>query len=167
MKKDYSKEEKQIIKEWKNKFPNIGLHSLYFEKNSEGKLCWYIKKFGIIKKEVEIPTTPIFMNIEVIKAVCCQCKKKIVVFDNRYYGFDGTTSKHTEEREYTPNLNKINNNLYNIEIIIENEDSLDNFNEIIGEKCSMDFYSNSFSWIRINKIDEKGKKTLVEDIETS
>lgn len=61
----------------------------------------------------------------------------------------------------------INKKSYSIEMIIENDESLEKFNEAIGEEKSFDFYSNSFSWIRINKIDENNKKTLVEDIETA
>ena len=144
-----------------------GLHSIYYETDENGEVYSYIKIFGLFKKKIIYPKAPMCMLVKVIKATCKDCKKEILVFDNRFYGYDGTTSQYEEERKYSPNFKKISNECYKVEIIIENDNSLKEFNEAIGEKCNSEFYSNSFSWIRINRIDEKGKRTIIVDLETA
>ncbi|MCI7554073.1 MAG: hypothetical protein MST00_01330 [Tenericutes bacterium] len=167
LKNDYTDEEKELIEEYEANYPKTGFHSTYFEADSNGNVYSYIKILGIFKKRIVFPNQPICLSVKTIKAICTKCKNEILVFDNRYYGYDGMTSENVEEKKYIPHLKMINKKSYSIEMIIENDESLEKFNEAIGEEKSFDFYSNSFSWIRINKIDENNKKTLVEDIETA
>ena len=102
-----------------------------------------------------------------IKVICSKCQKEIVLFDNRYYGYDGMTSDNEEKRKYILHYKQRGKEPHSIEVAIENEPSLEDFNMVIGESVTYDFYSNSFSWIGIYIIDENGKKKKLYAFETS
>ena len=89
----YTDEEKRLIKEYEDGFPDIGGHTLYGEMDANGKPYHFIKIFGMFKKHIDLPNPPFFMNIHVVKAQCSQCQKDILLFDSRYYGYDGMTAE--------------------------------------------------------------------------
>lgn len=164
----YTDDEKQEIKEYEDKSPNIGLHSLNGEIDSNGNPFYYIKIFGIFKKRIEIPEEPICMRVTVVKAVCSKCLKEILLFDNRYHGYDAVNTVSDEEaKKYIPHFKQKNKESYNVEIIVENESSLEKFMELLGEQCSFELYADSFSWIEIVGVDSKGKKKVFCDYETA
>ena len=68
-----------------------------------------------------------------------------------------TDEDDEEEKEYIPNF-KQRKQKYSIEITVENELSLEAFNEVLGEQCTPELYSNSFSYIVICGVDENGNK---------
>lgn len=167
LKKNYTNDEKQLIKEYEASIPNTGWHTIHGGIDSNGNPYSYIRILGIFRKYVKFPAPPIFMEIDVIKAKCALCQNEIVLFDSRYHGYNGMTFNDEEVKKYIPHFKQRGNKLYHIEITIENEPSLEAFNEVIGEQCSLDFYSNSFSWIGIYGLDENGKKKLLYDFETA
>lgn len=165
--KVYTKEEKELIKEYESKIPDTSWHILCGERDSDCNVRWYIRRFFIFKKYIEFPDQPSFMSVKVIKVNCSQCQKEIIVFDNRYHGYDGMISDNKEEKNYTPKFKENDSISYKIEITIENDVSLDEFNERTGEEHSYEFYSNAFSWIKICRIDANGKKKILCDEETA
>ena len=56
---------------------------------------------------------------------------------------------------------------YEIVIVIENDPSLEAFNENSNERYSYEFYSNAFYSIRVYGIDENGRKRMLFDAETA
>jgi hypothetical protein len=165
--KEYTDDEKHLIQEYEDKIPHTGWHSIYGGLDTEGKPYSYIKYFGIFKKRVDFPQIPVCMNMNVIKAVCLQCQNDVVLFDSRTHGYDGMTSDHTEERNCIPHFKQRGNTPYSVEVAIENQPSLEAFNEMMEEQHSFAFYSNSFTSIRICGLGAKGKKELLYDIETA
>lgn len=117
--------------------------------------------------EVIVPEMPDFALVSIIKAVCPNCGREIVLFDNRKHGYDGMTAKHENAMNYIPHFKQKGKTSYRIEMTIENDSSLEEFQEASGFKCSAEFYSNSFSWIRIYGIDAMGKKKKLYDYETA
>jgi hypothetical protein len=167
LERNYTNDEKRLIKEYENKIPYTGLHSIYGGLDSNGKPYSYIKILGIFKKYITFPQTPAFMDVNVMKSTCSQCQKEIILFDSRYYGYEGMMSNDIEAKKYIPHFKQSGHNLYGIEVTVENEPSLEIFNNVSNKQCSLEFYSNSFSWIRIHGLDENGKKKLLYDFETA
>ena len=167
LEKNYTDDEKRLIEEYGNSISHAGGHSIYSGIDSEGEPYYYTRILGIFKKSITLPKAPVFMGIDVIKAMCSQCQKEIVLFDSRYYGYDGMTSADEDAKKYTPHFKQRDRKLYCIEITIENEPSLAAFSEVLGEPCSFEFYSNSFSCIWVHGLDENGKKQLLYDFETA
>ncbi|MBQ4601844.1 MAG: hypothetical protein IJB24_03190 [Clostridia bacterium] len=165
--KDYTDNEKQLITQYENKIPDTGSHPIYGGIDSDGNPYSYIKILGIFKKHIEFPQPPGFMWIDVIKAVCSHCQSEIVLFDNRCYGYDGMTVDNEVEKNYICHFRQRDNTSYGIWITVENEPSLEEFNEMMNQQCSLEFYSNSYSRIRIHGFDENGKKKLLYGFETA
>ena len=64
----YTQEEKRLKKEYEEKIPDTGRHSIHGGVDAGGKPYCYIKKFFFFKKYIELPHEPVFMGINVIKA---------------------------------------------------------------------------------------------------
>lgn len=167
LEKNYTNDEKRLIKEYEDSLPKIGWHSIHGELDSAGKPCHYIKILGIFKKHITFPPTPVFMEVNVVKAICLKCQKEIVLFDSRYHGYEGMIANDEEAKKYIPLFKQRGNGSYNIIVTIENEPSLEAFIENLNEQCSYEFYSNSFSCICIYGLDNNGKKKLLYDFETA
>ena len=120
----YTQEEKRIKKEYEEKIPATGWHSIHGGVDASGKPCSYIKKFFFIKKYVEFPQEPVFMEINVIKAACSQCQKEIVVFDSRYNGYDSQFTTE-EQKEYIPSFENSKAEVGNITVALEQDDAED------------------------------------------
>lgn len=164
--KDYTDEEKQLISEYESKIPKIGMHTIYGGVDADGKPYSYIKRFGIFKQYIKFPPIPVFMDFEIVKAVCSQCKKDVVLFDSRYYGYDGITSDNAEAKNYIPRFKEKDHKIYNIVINIWNMLSLEEFNNELNANCSLEEYSNSFGGISALGIDEKRNRIMLFDFET-
>ena len=54
-----------------------------------------------------------------------------------------------------------------LQVKVENDASLEEFNENTGLDFSEEQYSNAFSWITIYKLNDKGKATIIFDEETA
>ncbi len=119
-------------------------------------------------EEIFVPPLPYFSLITVIKIKCTECDKEHIVFDSRSHGYDGMTSEHNKEAlEYKPNFRLKCKTPVSISVKIENDESLEEFKKNTNLDFTEEQYSNSFSWIIIYKIDEKGKKTKIFDWETA
>lgn len=167
MEKDYTDDEKRIISEYEKSIPNIGFHSLYGGVDSDGKPYSYIKILGIFKKPITFPEAPVFMQFDVIKAICPKCQKEIVIFDSRHHGYDGMISDDEEMKKYILHFKQKGTEPCKIEVTVENEPSLEAFQKITNHDCSFEFYSNAFCSISIRRIDINGKKRLLFDFETA
>ena len=106
------------------------------------------------------------MDIKLIRAVCPQYHKGLLLFDSRYHGYDTTMSDNKEANYYIPHFKK-EAKLYEIRIYVENEPSFEAFLESSNENTSFELYSKAFTWIRIDGINEKGKKKVFLDIKTA
>ena len=163
----FTKDEKALVNEYEKNVPNIRWHSIYGELDSNGKPYNYIKILGLFKKRIVFPQAPVFMKVNVIKGICSHCQQEVVLFDSRYHGYDGMTSNDEEVRKYTPVFKQVDNKTYGVIVAIENEQTLESFNEIISEQCSYEFYSNSFISISIYTKEEYGKKRILYSFETA
>ncbi len=120
------------------------------------------------REEIIVPERPFFSGIVVIKIKCADCGKEHLLFDSRIYGYDGMTSEETEETmEYEPHFRLKCENIVSLELKVENNESFEEFDEDCDLGFTQEQYSDSFSWIWIYKIDEKGKKTKILDYETA
>ncbi|MBR3104594.1 MAG: hypothetical protein IKH46_12325 [Lachnospiraceae bacterium] len=117
--------------------------------------------------EVYIPPKPPFATVTVLKAKCTSCGKEHILFDSRINGYDAMTSEDRDDTEYVPHYNIYSKKQYNLEICIENDESLEEFIEATGIKESEEFYSDAFSWIAIYGIDENQKRRKLFDLETA
>lgn len=166
LKRSYSNEEKRLIQEYENNLPKLGMHTIYGEIDRDGNPIHYIKVLGLFKKKIIFPQAPSFMNIAAVKGVCSSCKKIIDIFDSRYHGYDGMLSVDRELQNYVPTFTPSKKS-YEIVIVIENDPSLEAFNENSNERYSYEFYSNAFYSIRVYGIDENGRKRMLFDAETA
>ena len=167
MEKEYTDDEKVLIKEYEKSVPNTGYHTIYGGIDSDGKPYRYIKILGIFKKRITFPTPPVFMQVDVIKAICAKCQNEIVIFDSRHYGYDGMISNDEEIKKYIHQFKQKGTAPCKIEVTVENELSLEAFKKIANNDCSFEFYSNAFLSIRICRLDKNGKKKLLYDFETA
>lgn len=147
----YTKEEEQLKKEYEEKVPDTGYHTVYGGVDSEGQVYSYIKKFGIFKKYIEFPKVPVFMTVTVIKVVCGQCNENIAVFDSRYHGYDSPDSTE-EQLAYVPYFEQIKEKSGNVLLNIEQYDE-------------EDVPPDHFSRIRVYIISGDKKKKIL-DLET-
>ena len=117
--------------------------------------------------EVYVPPKPPFATVTVLKAKCTSCGKEHILFDSRINGYDAMTSEERDDTEHVPHYNSYSKNQYNLEICIENDESLDKFIEATGINESEEFYSDAFSWIAIYGIDENQKRRKLFEFETA
>ena len=60
-----------------------------------------LKILGIFKNYFEWEPLPVCANIKEVKAICSDCGKELLIFDNRIHGSDSDLTKK-EELEYIP-----------------------------------------------------------------
>lgn len=124
LRNSYTKDEKRLKKEYEEKVPDPGWHTIYGGIDANGKPYSYIKKIFFFKKYIEFPPEPVFMGVNVIKAICSQCNNEIVIYDSRYHGYDSQFITE-EQRLYVPhfeNSKAINGNIF---ISLEQYDEVD------------------------------------------
>ena len=106
--------------------------------------------------------------IAVVKIKCQHCGAEHLVFDSRYHGYDGITGNHTEEKVlYQPHFRSKGTEAVGIEIKIENDPSIESFQENTGLSFAEEQYSEAFSWIKIYAVKQNGKKHVILDYETA
>lgn len=165
--KSYTEDKKRLIKEYEDSCPDVGWHSIHGGIGPDGKPCHYIKILGLFRKNIAFPEAPACMNINAVKACCAQCSSEIILFDNRYHGYDGMISDYDEEREYILHFSQKSSEICKLEIVVENAPSIESFCENTEEQCSHAFYSNAFSRITIYTVNEDGRKKQLYDFETA
>lgn len=120
------------------------------------------------KKEVFIPEIPSFLGISVVKVQCFLCGKEHILFDNRYHGYDGVTGvKIRKKLDYLPHFKHKCRTAVTIEIKVENDLSLPEFQENTGLEYDEAQYSNAFGWIAIYSVNSVGKRRKIFEAETA
>lgn len=112
----------------------------------------------------------VYENTEnaIIKIKCSECGAKRVIFDERYHGYSAVTSEsNIATVESQEDFALMFDDAVAVQVKVENDASLDEFNENTGLDFSEEQYSNAFSWITIYKLNDKGKATEIFDEETA
>ena len=141
-------EEKRLEREYEENLPDIGWHTIYGDRDADGKLYSYIKKFFFFKKRIDFPPSPAFMDVNVIKATCSQCKKEFTVFDSRYHGYDAQFAAE-EQKAYVPHFENSKAKTGNITVTLEQNDE---------ESVAPEY----FSWIQISVMNGNKKHTFFD-----
>ena len=162
--------ERELLKPYCDALENWLFSHGSFSTKDENGLVHYWKRLSDDRNdvvEVYIPPEPPFATVTVLKAKCTSCGKEHILFDSRINGYDAMTSEDRDDTEYVPHYNSYSKKQYNLEICIENDESLEEFIEATGIKESEEFYSDAFSWIAIYGIDENQKRRKLFDLETA
>ena len=116
---------------------------------------------------------PRYINQTVYKIICPNCKTEYILYDNSKYGYDGCIcSEKQNDGEinfYQVKKKILPDNLFELKISIENNESYEDFLDAAGMtnlECDFDKYSNAFSWIIIYAY-INGRKTKLYEEETS
>lgn len=112
----------------------------------------------------------VYENTEnaVIKIKCNECGAERVIFDERYHGYNAVASEDRSGAvERQDNFALVCDDAVAVQVKVENDATLDEFNENTGLDFSEDQYANAFSWITIYKLNDKGKATIIFDEETA
>ena len=139
-------------------------------RNEDGMLHHWKLTSPFTKKEVILPEKPAFAGIMSMQAACSQCGRMHTVFDNRVHGYDAVFCNENANLEDEPHYQKRMTRDHlprKIEIITENDETMEMFRDNTGIECDENTYSNAFGWIGAYAIDEKGKKTRILDWETA
>ena len=109
-------------------------------------------------------------EVTAYKAACPCCKAEYIIYDNSKYGYNGCIcNEEQNDKEidfYQVKKKNLPDNLFELKIAIENDESYESFLESTGAECDVDTYSNAFSWISIYSFID-GKKTRLYDEETA
>lgn len=139
-------------------------------RDDDGTIHYWKLTSPFAKKEVIAPEKPAFAGIVSMQAECICCGKVHAIFDNRIHGYDGVFCNEGENLTYQPHYQKRTTRdglPRKIEIVTENDETLEEFRENTDIDCDETAYSNAFGWISIYAIDAKGKKSKILDFETS
>ena len=119
-------------------------------------------------EEMFLPDRPYFSGIVVIKIRCPKCGKEYLIFDSRIHGYDGMTSKKDQATmEYEPHFKLKCKEAVALEVKIENDKSLEDFQDNTDLDFTEEQYSDAFSWIIIYRINNNGKKAKIFDWESA
>lgn len=120
------------------------------------------------KEEVFFAEEPFFAKVAVLKIVCQECGAEYLVFDSRCHGYDAVTGDRTEEEmRYQPHFKPKCTHEVGIEIKVENDPSLEAFQENSGLMFTEKQYSSAFSWVKVYAVKQDGKKRVILDCETA
>ncbi len=137
-------------------------------KRHDWRLLEPLKGLEGAREEIIVPERPYFSGITVISVKCTACGKEHLIFDCRIHGYDGMTTEVTKEtEEYVPHLRLKCKDIVSLTLKIENSESFEEFTKDCDLGFTPEQYSNAFSWLMIYKIDKKGKKTKIFDLETA
>ena len=142
-----------------------------------GKRYWYGSTFfGVRVGKYYQDISDCVQDLCVVKAVCPNCSKEFILFDNRKHGYEALAyiSDEQEFGKIMPLADEKNLKFRNvcrgkegaITIAIQNNLTLDDFYETFGENALDELYSMAFSWIKIIAMIDN-KKHVVLDEETS
>ena len=175
-------ESKQQEEKWNNYWKKYRFVPIFelgdaIERKSGKRYIYGSTFFGIRVGKLYYEEIPFVKDLCVVKAVCTNCSKEFILFDNRKHGYDALSDildKQQFDKAMVPfasekNLkfrNLCRGNECDITIAIQNDLSFDDFYETFGKNASDEDYSNAFSWIKI--IATVGsKKHIILDEETS
>ena len=147
-----------------------GSYASMCTQDKDGKLRHWKIVFPEIRIEVFSPEMPSFAAVVSWKSRCSACGAEYLIFDNRFYGYDGVFCGEGTNPDYEPHyVQRITRDKTprRVEITTENDGTLEQFRENTGIDCDYDAYSNGFGWISISAIDEKGKRTKLLDYESA
>lgn len=175
-------ESKESTKKWNNywrkyKFVPIFAFGDAIERKSGKRYIYGSTFFGIRVGKLYDEEISFVRDFCVVKAVCPNCSKEFILFDNRKHGYDALTDildAQQFDKVGVPFADEKNLKFHNscrgnecaITIAIRNDLPLEDFYEIFGKNASVENYSNAFSWIKIIAIVD-GKKHIILDEETS
>lgn len=173
-----TKEEKKQMEPHEKALDELysGGYGSYCTKDEDGTLHhWRLVEPKILWKpakavEVFVPEAPAFAGIVSMQAECSGCGKVHTIFDNRIHGYDGVFCNDNADLTYQPHYQKRTTRdklPRKIEIVIENDETLEEFRKNTDIDCDEAAYSNAFGWIAIYAIDAKGKKSRILDFETA
>ena len=134
LKNSFTAEEKSILKEYEQGFPNTGWHTVYSEKGEDEKPRFYIKRLLVFKQYLVFPQAPVFADIKVIKAICKSCGKEILIFVSRLHGYDSIESSD-EKKAYIPHFNENKAQDGNVSVKIEQNDEADVDSALFSNIC--------------------------------
>ena len=117
-------------------------------------------KFGRPKQIVPIDDV-IDELVYVVYAKCSNCGTDSVIFDNRRYGYHAMFFPNPAEEDLA--LIPITITPHQIEIVIINEFTYEEFIEESETEVSEDEYSNAFSYIGIYSITRRVRKLIFEE----
>ena len=147
-----------------------GGYASFCTKDEDGTLHHWKFYTPFIKKEVFLPEKPTFAGVMSMQTECSECGRMHVIFDNRIHGYDGVFCSESADLTYVPYYKKRETRdklPRKIEIVTENDETIEAFRENTGIECDEAAYSNAFGWICVYAIDEKGKKSKILDFETA
>ena len=139
-------------------------------RDKAGNFRYYKLIFPFFKKEVVVPEAPAFVSVECWKAECSRCGKQHLLFDNRFYGYDGVFCRNEESVSYKPHFKKVimqKSEPVKLEIEVAHDPSPEQIREETGEDIDAAAISNAFGWICVRRIDKQGKRKIVLDYETA
>ncbi|MBQ8742201.1 MAG: hypothetical protein IJZ03_09125 [Clostridia bacterium] len=126
------------------------------------------KGFVRRREEVFLPDRPYFSGIVVIKSKCIKCEKEYLLFDSRMHGYDGMTNEKDQATiEYEPHFKLKCKEAVSLEVKVENDESLEKFQDNTDLGFTEEQFSDAFSWIIIYRINNNGKKAKIFDWETA
>lgn len=171
-----TKEEKELCKPYYEAldYSITGGYSSFCTKDEDGNIHRWINlthdRNGP-KEEVFIPPAPICALIYSIKVKCSECGSEYIIYDSRYYGYDGKFCREVsdEEKNYIPHykMKKRRDNMpVQVRIKVEHDPSFEDFKESADIACSYEDYTEAFTWFVIYTIDSQGKKRKIVDLET-
>ena len=141
---------------------NSGGYGAMCTRDEDGTLHHWKLIAPFIKKEVIVPERPLFAGVMSMQAECSCCAAVHTVFDNRIHGYDGVFCNAGKDLSYQPHYQKCvtrDKLPRKIEIVTENDETIEEFRANTGIECDQTAYSNAFGWICVYAIDEKGKKS--------
>ena len=119
------------------------------------------------KEDVIFPPRPVFAGISRIECKCASCNREFLLYDSRMHGYDGVTAdKSAEELQYQPVMKQKTKESVAVQIMVENDESLEEFRENTDPQYDQQQYSNAFSWFVIYAV-KNGRKRKLFDIETA
>ncbi|MBQ6274886.1 MAG: hypothetical protein IJK63_11770 [Oscillospiraceae bacterium] len=120
------------------------------------------------REEVFIPPAPLTPLFAVVRCRCPLCGETNTVFDSRLHGYDAVTSSDPPvpggEATYFRLRTK---HPVRLQVEIENDPSLEAFNNNSGLAFTEQQYADAFTWIIIRGISSAGKKVKLFDCETA
>ena len=126
IKNHYTAEEVRLVFEYEKSLPRTGGHSIYGGIDANGNHYSYIKILGLFKKYVKLPKAPYFVGIEVIKAVCNNCKNEIICFDSRLHGLSSISDISEEKRNYLPHFDTGDGKSGKVVMVLEQDGNEEN-----------------------------------------
>ena len=168
-----TKEEKEIAKPHNDAWARLMRERFTCRMGDDGVWHhWIVKKTDDGKteygEEVFVPDAPCFVGITVFRITCADCGKEYLLFDSRKCGYDAMTGECDKEKaDYVPHFKQKYRESVSLSVKVENDESLEAFNENTGLDFTYDQYSDSFSWMAVYKINDNDKKTKMFGFETA